>query len=123
MPDLAQKNRRASQGAKRSSVPGSRFKVPGCLVRKILAQTEKSSNRLKPMPMPAPSSVGNSPTAWKPDSKLATIGPLMNEGRTDRPCWFHQPAKGNNGGGKLLKARSKALPQMPTTGCFIANSG
>src|SRR5437870_1157128 len=123
MPDLAQKNRRASQGAKRSSVPGSRFKVPGCLVRKILAQTEKSSNRLKPMAMPGRTSGGNSATAWKQDSRSATIRTLMNEGRTGRPCWFQQPAKGNNGGGKLLKARSKALPQMPTTGCFSDNSG
>src|SRR6185369_7462248 len=102
IPDLAQKKSRASQGEIKIGVRSAECGARNRTAQKSFLQAEMRSSKLRPRPRPAMSSVGNSPTAWKLFSKLATNGPEINDGRTDKPCWFHQPAKGNRGGRKLL---------------------
>src|ERR1039457_1158735 len=85
-----------------------------------MATTETASSTLKPNPMPAQSSVGNSPSHKKPGSKFAVIGAEMKCGSAASACAFHQPANGNSGGVKLSSSNSSALPQTPTTGFFMA---
>src|SRR4051812_19417302 len=102
MPDLAQYAANASHGASRSRnrSSGGRAKLELCengrdelepdvtrpfpLTRKP-AIRETAASRLTANPNPAQSSVGSSPTTWKPTSKLLTIGRTSACGSTDNP--------------------------------------
>src|SRR5256885_831574 len=104
-PDLAEKAISASHAAGKIKTHERRklfsFAAVDVFRFKKFAATEVRTKMLKPKPIPAQSSVGNSPSVKKPSSKYFCAA-TKKCGIKRGACSFHQCANGKTGGAKLL---------------------
>src|SRR5207245_9374900 len=80
------------------------------------ATTEMTNSTLTPKPKPDHSSIGNSPTAWNPFSKLASRRVTICEGKSSKKKLFHRSTQGKIVGAKLPMRIANELPRRPTSG-------